>query len=188
MVKSICVICNKEFSATRKGHFLCSKKCKNIRFRGQSEIKKIDIDDESNYSYNENGCKIPNWNKSKTYTPIRIGKIKYQLHRYVWIAKYGNIEKGLVVCHKCDNPKCCNIEHLFVGTQKENIADMYKKKRNNNVNKEKHGRAILKSEDVLRIRTMLDEKKCINQIAKNFGVSRGCIYNIKIRSSWNTLS
>jgi hypothetical protein len=44
-------------------------------------------------------------------------------HRLVWQEHYGEIPKGLIVRHKCDNPKCINIEHLELGTRKDNAHD-----------------------------------------------------------------
>jgi hypothetical protein len=51
-------------------------------------------------------------------------------HRIVYELYYGEkIPDGLNVCHRCDNPICCNSKHLFLGTQKENIRDASSKGR-----------------------------------------------------------
>jgi hypothetical protein len=49
--------------------------------------------------------------------------------RAAWIATYGNIPKGMLVLHHCDNRACCNVDHLFLGTHKDNTRDMVQKKR-----------------------------------------------------------
>lgn len=49
--------------------------------------------------------------------------------RMAWILTYGEIPKGLNVLHTCDNPLCCNPEHLWLGTQANNLEDMWKKGR-----------------------------------------------------------
>jgi hypothetical protein len=52
-------------------------------------------------------------------------------HRLAWTIKYNTlIPKGLFVCHSCDNPLCCNPEHLFLGNFKINMKDLQLKKRN----------------------------------------------------------
>lgn len=62
-----------------------------------------------------------------------------RVHRLAWTISNGEIPDGMVVCHTCDNPKCCNIDHLFIGTHQENMDDMTAKGRgrNGNVNGKK---------------------------------------------------
>lgn len=64
-------------------------------------------------------------------------------HRFAWIINNGDIKNGLLVCHKCDNGKCVNPEHLFLGTHKDNTQDMLKKGRhagNRKLSKDDYGK------------------------------------------------
>lgn len=55
----------------------------------------------------------------------------FRVHRVIWNEVNGPIPDQMRVLHKCDNPPCCNPDHLFLGTQKDNMDDMWRKNRAN---------------------------------------------------------
>lgn len=66
---------------------------------------------------------------NRGYGKRTIGRRSYYAHRWAWIEAHGPIPDGLFVLHHCDNPACCEITHLFLGTAKDNTADMIAKGR-----------------------------------------------------------
>jgi hypothetical protein len=66
------------------------------------------------------------------YGRVRTSHFPYRtmyVHRIVWEAANGPIPDGMEVCHSCDNPPCARLEHLFLGTHRENLQDMARKGR-----------------------------------------------------------
>jgi hypothetical protein len=56
-------------------------------------------------------------------------RVTLSAHRVIWQLFYGAIPSGMCVCHHCDNPACCNPDHLFLGTRSDNNKDMFAKGR-----------------------------------------------------------
>lgn len=82
--------------------------------------------------YPPNGCWV--WNRTLSgngYGSIGLFNNKIYLHRLSFRIFHGEIAPEYQVLHKCDNPACFNPEHLFLGTVKDNVADMIAKKRHN---------------------------------------------------------
>jgi hypothetical protein len=68
----------------------------------------------------------------KGYGILQVGGPKSRkttAHRIAWVLAYGDLSPEMVVMHRCDNPSCVNIDHLAVGTQQQNLADMKSKGR-----------------------------------------------------------
>lgn len=107
-------------------------------------------------------------------------------HRASWLVHRGPIPKGMQVLHRCDVKTCVNPDHLWIGTQKDNIADMMAKGRANNTNKsrgEQHHAAKLTWEQVRSIRA---DKRTQVVIAEQYGVGQGMISAIKLNKKWRT--
>jgi len=121
------------------------------------------------------------------------GKYNHLLaHRYSYSHWFGvEIPKGILVLHKCDNPKCVNPFHLFLGTQAENMRDCYRKGRSKlkpyPQPGEKNPASKLSALKIFEIKTMLAGGITQAVIAKKYGVSQANISKIKTGGSWKQL-
>jgi len=111
------------------------------------------------------------------------GKFAYA-HRLSYELFCGEITKEMYVCHKCDNRICVNPRHLFLGTPKDNVLDMFQKGRSNKAKGSKHPFAKLKEDDVLKIRKLLKTQLSQTEIGKMFGVGQARISMIKCGKNW----
>lgn len=122
----------------------------------------------------------------KGYGRLHIDSIGRPAHRISYLIHKGEIPAGMLVCHTCDNRRCVNPDHLFIGTNMDNMADMVAKGRQNKCRGEKHGKARLSASTVLAIRAT-DNGMTHGQIAERFGATKTQVADIKSGRSWKYL-
>lgn len=109
----------------------------------------------------------------------------YKSHRMAWMLINGEIPDGLLVCHKCDNRKCCNPNHLFLGTVQDNNLDRNTKGRTGSSKGESHPLHKLSTQDVLEIQnSSLSQRK----LASIYGVGQSHIQRVKTKQVWKHVS
>jgi HNH endonuclease len=115
---------------------------------------------------------------SKGYGQINRGDGRPErAHRVAWMKFRGPIPDGLHVLHRCDNPGCVNPDHLFLGTDGDNMYDKTSKGR--------HNKQILSTADVKEIRAAPKYARFNAAVfAERFGVTVSCIKQVRARSSW----
>jgi hypothetical protein len=106
-------------------------------------------------------------------------------HRQVFEIHYQmKIPPGICICHHCDNTRCINPDHMFLGTYKDNFDDARLKGRLRWAVGEAHGRAVLNPDKVREIRKDLDAGMTIKAVAGKFNVGNNTIFRIKHNLTW----
>lgn len=111
-------------------------------------------------------------------------------HRVSWEMHNGPIPPKTEVCHACDNPRCNNPAHLFLGSHRANMRDMTDKGRNvvPALKGERHPQARLTEDQVIEIRRRIAAGDMQRRIAADFGVTRPLITAINARRIWRHLA
>lgn len=132
-----------------------------------------------------------NWNASifnSGYGRFRFHDKSFLAHRFSWILHNEEIPDGLYVCHKCDNRKCVNPEHLFLGDAQDNQRDMREKGRGGDVSGSKNGMVKLTETDVSEIRRLYNigtyGRYSIDILARKYNVSRTQVSRIVNGKNW----
>jgi len=119
--------------------------------------------------------------KDDSRRTVTVSRVSWELFR-------GEIPEGMCVCHRCDNPACVNVEHLFLGTVADNNLDCRIKGRHGSKTKpdaiprgEARAFAKLKPGDILAIRSSAETQR---SLADRYGVRQSTISLVRLRKSW----
>lgn len=128
--------------------------------------------------------------KLKGYGQLTMGNRRWLAHRLAWIFTNGEIPDALWVLHKCDNPPCVRPDHLFLGTQFDNMADAASKGRmpGPGLCGENVATAKLTEQDVREIRALHESGMPQRAIARRFRVTRQNVRCIVRRITWKEVS
>ena len=134
-----------------------------------------------------NGCWI--WTgagRGTGYGAFKYNEKVYDAHRFVLeILSKTPIPKEKVACHRCDNRRCVNPDHLYLGTPKTNYDDMIRRNRDNFAKGEQAGGSKLTSIQVKEIRKKyIPFKYPLNKLAKEYNVSKKNIFDIVHGKIW----
>lgn len=116
----------------------------------------------------------------KDYGAVRFQGRQQPAHRVAWQLTFGPIPGGLFVLHHCDNPPCVRPDHLFLGTQADNMADKVAKGRQARL-----GRRKLAPIDVVAIR-WLGSRLPQRTVARMYQIDQSQVSRIATGKRWNS--
>lgn len=119
---------------------------------------------------------------NRGYGKMSVAGCPQLAHRIAYREYNGPIPIGLNVLHRCDTPSCINPDHLFLGTQKDNMADCARKNRHGLG--ERNSIAVLTEEAVREIRQQVVSGSTDRQIAVKFGVHPRTIRDVRTKETW----
>lgn len=168
--RKFCPVCNNAHNTY--GTLECCDKCKII-----NRHKKV------------NGCwewqgKLNNCGYGCFQETVDGKKTEVRSHRRSYEIFKGSIPEGMQVCHSCDNPCCCNPEHLWLGTPKENTEDSFKKNRRPTTKKRADAAGKLKEEQVIEMRELYKNGMGQKEIQEKYGISQAQTSGILTYRFW----
>jgi len=135
--------------------------------------QRVDID--------ENGCWVWRQSKRNGYGRFCLHKKSGSAHIASYEAFVGRKFPDKQINHKCHNRSCCNPEHLYEGTQKENVQDMKNANRSNYLRGEADGNSKITEDVAMKIYASIGIAR---HIASRYGVSISLVYAIKHKKIW----
>ena len=119
--------------------------------------------------------------KSDGYGAMKIDNKTRRSHVVSYEIHHGPVPAGMLVCHRCDNPQCCNPRHLFLGSHKQNTQDMLVKGRHRTALGVASPFAKLSDDAVREIRGSTESSRWLG---RKFEVSKTVVLRVKNRRGW----
>ncbi len=135
------------------------------------------------------GCRL--WLRARNacgYGILRENPSTWLAHRWIWTHVRGDIPDGYGVCHHCDVRPCCTLEHMFLGTQADNMSDAAAKGRMFVHHGILHGKAIVNDAIVLEMRALRADGVRDIDIATRFGLEKSHAWAITHKRIWKHLA
>ena len=152
----------------------------------QSKLADAIIDEETGCWEYQGQIKTNGYGYFTIYVSwMRIQKRKFAAHRVAYAFFNGVDPKDKFVCHSCDNPKCINPDHLWLGTHQHNMNDMVEKGRQALQNGFNNGACKITKENLVEIVRMLKKGYSNKAIADKFSVTHSSISSIRRGKSWS---
>lgn len=127
------------------------------------------------------------WNRKRSpkgYGELDYHKKCWRAHRLAYALTYGEFDPKLYVCHRCDNPPCCNPKHLYLGTCRDNLIERNMKGRNVNQKGEAHSQAKYTEATVLKVRADYAKGVTLAKISELHNVKMRSVSDIVYRRRW----
>lgn len=136
-----------------------------------------------------NGCREwTGWCDDGGYGRVAVDRGMRPAHVVAWeLANGQRVPDGLVVRHTCDNPSCIETSHLVLGTQAQNVADMFNRGRCDRSG-ERNNSAKLTADSVQAIRAKHAVGQSVSSLSRDYGISESQVKNIVTRKQWKEVS
>jgi len=136
------------------------------------------------YRIDDRRCHICMSHKPNTYgyPCITVAQKPLRMSRFVFENEYGPIPTGLFVCHSCDNRRCINPEHLYLGTNGDNTRD--REERNPSPIWDRHHNAVLTREQAAAVVRRAAAGESHNTLANQYGVHKSTVSKIVNGTNW----
>jgi len=180
-----CKVCGTYFhpwAGRESTNMTCSRKCNGVNSKAANSHGPNDFE---TYVDKTDGCWTwvgpLNW---AGYGVFCIGGTRHKAHRFAYERVHGEIPTGVFICHRCDNPRCVRVDHLWAGSHADNMADMRMKGRAHKSpsrHSESHPLAKLTQEKARKIRC---DQRAAWRIADEYGVSKSLVWGIKRGTHW----